>query len=51
MNMESFQIPIKVETRKFCDILMFDVTIGASRTITLYVKEAIELVRKIEEKL
>ena len=47
MNM----IPIKVETRKVFDTLILDIIIGARSTVSLTVLEAIDLVRKINEKL
>jgi len=47
MNM----MPIKVETWKVFDTLILDITIGASSIISLTVPEAIDLIRKINEKL
>ena len=47
MNM----MPIKVETWKVFNTVILDITIRTRSTISLTVLEAIDLVRKINEKL
>jgi hypothetical protein len=44
-------IPIRVDTRRVFDILILDISIGARSSVSLTVPEAINLIRKIEEKL